>query len=309
MKKPTQHSFYYFLFAVCIIGAAATSIHIIGIWITLLVILFFFYRRSLIIDKNLVKEQHQKNTLRATYISAYKERYARFLKEPLTAPLSSVNLEPLMTSFGLDPDSSISISEDARRELENDLVRDSLVDGVLSPSDHALIFSTADRLELKMDLSDETVDELEKMMKFWQIENGKLDIIAVSIALPEQEICYFMSPCQWMEMHKTLQSVSYTGLSANFMLGKGIRYRMGAFNHQPISADILTEIDRGTVYLTNHRLLFMGGLKNTSIHLADILSFVPYINAIEIGKGAGKSPVLVCEHTDILSHLLARLKA
>ncbi len=309
MKKPTQRAFYYFLFSVCLIGAWATSIHIIGIWIGLFVLLFFFYKRSLSIDKKLLIEQQHKNILRAEQVNAYKGLYANFLKEPVTTQLSSVNLEPLMSSFGLDPDSSSVISEDARRELENDLVRNSLADGVLSPADHALIFSTADRLELKMDLSEETVAELEKMMKFWQIENGNLDIIDISISLPDQEICYFTGPCQWMEMRKTLQAVSYSGLSANFMLGKGIRYRMGAFKPSHISTDKLTEIDRGIVYLTNRRLLFMGNSKNSSIHLPNILSFVPYMNAIEIGKGSGKSPVLLCERSDILAHLIARLKA
>lgn len=309
MKKPTQHAFYYFLFAVCIIGAWATSIHIIGIWIGLFVLLFFFFRRSLSIDKNLLKEQQSKNILRATHVKAYKELYRKFLTEPLTTQLSTVDLEPLMLSFELDPDSSLSISEDARRELENDLVRKSLVDGVLSPADHALIFSTADRLELKMDISEETAAELDKMMRFWQIENGELDQIDIPIFLPQQEICYFTAPCQWMEMRTTSQSVSYAGLTSSFILSKGLRFRMGAFSPRRITADFLTEIDKGTIYLTNHRLLFMGDRKNSSVYLPNILSFVPYLNAIEICKDAGKSPVLVCEHTDILAHLLARLKA
>lgn len=313
MKKPTQYKFYYFLFTLCLIGAGVNfyngSTAVFWFWVGVFVVLYLFFRRSRTLHKNLQLEQDKKDALRSAQVIAFKQPYLDFLKLPETTELSSVNLEPLALTYGLDAAASELIGEDARRAIENDLVRDSLADGVLSPDNYALIQSTAARLELKMDLSAETIEGLEKMKHFWEIENGELTELDVPISLPAGEHCYFQSACRWLELRTTTRSVGYSGVTASFKLAKGVRYRMGAFKPRRVSTDTMTEIDTGTLYVTDKRLIFMGVHKNTNIRLDVILSFIPYSDGIEIGKDSGISPVLICGHSDDLAHLLTRLKA
>lgn len=309
MKKPAQHKFYYFLFAVCLIGGFTTPKSFLAFWIILFILLFFFYLRSRTLDNKLKIEKQKKDALQNAYVKEYKQVYARYLKEPDPLLLAEEELEKLTNSYNLDKAASTAIKEAARRALENDLISDSLSDGVLSPANYELIFSTAEKLELTMELTPETRCDLDKMMKFWKIENEPLQPVSVQISLAQGEVCYFMNPCRWNELRSSTDAISYTGLTGSFALAKGIRYRMGAFAPKRIVSESLSEIDTGTIYLTNHRLIFTGLKKNTHINLVNILSFVPYLDAIEIGKDAGKSPVLVCEDSDIMAHLLTRLKA
>jgi hypothetical protein len=47
---------------------------------------------------------------------------------------------------------------------------------------------------------------------------------------------------------------------------------------------VLTEIDRGTLTLTNRRIVFLGGSHSSDILLKKIISIEPYRDGIVIGK-------------------------
>jgi hypothetical protein len=69
---------------------------------------------------------------------------------------------------------------------------------------------------------------------------------------------------------------------------KGVRYRVGSVSAQRITRDELVEIDRGTMYVTNKRLIFDGARKNTTIRLLAILSFTPCSDGLVLEKATGK---------------------
>jgi hypothetical protein len=55
----------------------------------------------------------------------------------------------------------------------------------------------------------------------------------------------------------------------------------------------LQEIDTGTAYITNKRLIFDGRLKNTSIRHSAVIALEAYSDGVGIEKATGRSPVLV----------------
>lgn len=310
MKRPTQFLFYYFLFAVCLIGVyfnyAATSKLVLYFWIGLAVILFLFFRRSRSIDKSIGQAAVKKEALRASRVTACIAVYRKLVagdESFSVTELDQINADNLLAADVME-----GAKAEARKACLHELVRDSLSGGVLSPANYALIFHAAKRLDVNLQMSEETLGELEKMKRYWEIENGILTAIPVDILLPHGEICYFTAPCTWYEHHSRVESAACTGISASFKIAPGVRYRVGAFAPRRFAFDSLTEIDKGQLFLTSHRLLFTGGKKSMALGLDHILSFTPYTDGIEVGKDSGKNPVLVVAGSDLLAHLITRLK-
>jgi hypothetical protein len=62
----------------------------------------------------------------------------------------------------------------------------------------------------------------------------------------------------------------------------GIRYRVGSFHGQPISQQVLTQLDRGSVVVTNQRLAFVGSVKSVVIPLPKIVHIEVYSDAFAV---------------------------
>ena len=70
----------------------------------------------------------------------------------------------------------------------------------------------------------------------------------------------------------------------SFRIAKGVYFRLGAFNAQSESHEELREIDRGSLTLTNKRLIFSGSKRTVSIDIRKIVSVNPYRDAITIRR-------------------------
>ena len=70
--------------------------------------------------------------------------------------------------------------------------------------------------------------------------------------------------------------------SSRVRVAKGVSIGGGTFRSK--SHEVLTEIDRGTLTLTNRRIVFLGGSHSSDILLKKIISIEPYRDGIVIGK-------------------------
>ena len=75
--------------------------------------------------------------------------------------------------------------------------------------------------------------------------------------------------------------------------------------------DYLAQIDQGTIYFTNNRIIFDGNSANKTIRLSALIGFEPYSDGVKLEKATGKSPTIVLAGNAelaamILSALLAR---
>ena len=75
---------------------------------------------------------------------------------------------------------------------------------------------------------------------------------------------------------------SYGGPTIRIM--KGVSFRLGGVLHRSASHDEITTIDRGTLTITNKRLIFTGSQKTLNYNLSKILSITEYKDAIVIQK-------------------------
>ena len=169
------------------------------------------------------------------------------------------------------------------------------------------IINSAKRLNVDLSIDTKTNSILSKLKLYWAIENNELPIINTSISLQKGEVCYYQNACRWFEHRVVTKAIKYSGFTGSFKITKGVRYRVGQFKPQRITVDQVLEIDRGNIFLTNKRIIFMGTKKNSNIKYSSVLSIVPYSDGVGIEKDSGKSPILMCDNPDIMARILAKL--
>ena len=97
----------------------------------------------------------------------------------------------------------------------------------------------------------------------------------------------------WFEEKTITNSVTYGGLQYKIG-GNGFSYRLGNLKVVPLTSQKFILVDRGTLYITNKRIIFVGNEKrvNKTINLDDILEFGIFRDGILIGKLNGKKPLI-----------------
>jgi len=132
----------------------------------------------------------------------------------------------------------------------------------------------------------------------------------VPLNLQRGEVCHYAAAAVMNEMRTETTRVVSGGPSFRIRIFKGFTYRLGSSSSQKIKRDVLEEVDRGTLYVTNKRVIFDGARKNTIIRFDDILAVVPHDSGgVEIDKTAGRSPIFAVGDPDWLVTLLTGLLA
>lgn len=105
----------------------------------------------------------------------------------------------------------------------------------------------------------------------------------VPIQLQKGENCYWHSEDVVMsELRQVTQRVNYGGITARVKIVKGVYYRAGSIGAQTIKRDEWVNLDVGTLYVTNKRFIYTGSRGVKAYKLDQIVSFIPYKDAVEI---------------------------
>jgi X-X-X-Leu-X-X-Gly heptad repeat protein len=70
----------------------------------------------------------------------------------------------------------------------------------------------------------------------------------------------------------------------------GIRYRVGSFNGHPVQSSSITDIDEGTLVLTNMRIAFIGKLKSVVTQLPKLVHVELYNDALSVFQEGRENP-------------------
>ncbi|UBM59235.1 hypothetical protein LAG90_01005 [Marinilongibacter aquaticus] len=129
---------------------------------------------------------------------------------------------------------------------------------------------------------------------YWSLENLELEGIQTKLKIQKSEKCYLeVSNVLWLEEREQLKRVyGYAKLDQT---------------DQVIESN-LKFMDRGSLVVTNKRLLFFGLEKTSSIKLGDIYDIREYNKAVEVDKIIGRSRLFVApKGTDLINILMKRL--
>jgi hypothetical protein len=232
------------------------------------------------------------DAISAGSLNKSKEEFLQKIQENLCLPDSIVN----------------KISEESRNQFISLQLGQIIEDGKVSPDEWEELNAIAKNLNIEVNLDDASKAQLEKMKLYWLIENGDLPEQQVDINLQKTEQCYYSTTIDWLETRTVTQRVNYGGPTFRIKIMKGVYYRAGSVKVQRITSDQLQVIDNGTLYVTNKRLIFIGGRKNSNIQLGKVLSVNPYSDGVGIEKDSGKSPIFrVSDNADILAMTIGRM--
>jgi len=216
-------------------------------------------------------------------------------------------LELLKKNLRLPETEAEKISHQVRGACLDRFIYKAIEDERISPEEHYEINAIAESLNIDASFDDRTTKLLEKYRHYWNLENSELDPLDVDISLPKNELCYFRVRVKWYEKRTVTKRVNYGGPSARIKIMKGVYYRAGSMAVQSVSSEEIRLIDSGQIYLTNKRLIFTGGKKNSNIRLNKILDIEPFSNGVEIVKDTGRSPFLEFNsRVDVFCLLLER---
>ena len=189
-----------------------------------------------------------------------------------------------------------------------DFFENSVSDERLSPNEEQQFELICKSLNVDIKIDEKTKAKLNKYKLFWVIENGEIPEINVQMSLDKNEKCYFQTSCEWFEKRTVTQRINYAGPTASIKIMKGVRYRVGSIKPQRVTSEEWKLIDKGTMYLTSKRVIFLGQSKNLNIKLVKILSFTPYSDGVELTKDAGRNPLIMFNNNvDIFSIIMSRL--
>lgn len=238
--------------------------------------------------------------------------YEREVKKALSGGKLSLydknNLGVLKTNLLISDEDASSIMKVNSEKVFNDFIAKAISDERFSDTEYDQMNEIILNLGIEPKLSERMKKDLERFRLYWQIENGKLPILKSPISIQKSEILHFMTNINWKEQRRVTQRINYGGPTARIKITKGVYYRMGSVSAKTVSEDVWQIIDKGNLYLTNKRLIFMGGRGNKTIRLDKILDITPYKNGVDIQKDSGKSPFLeFSQDVDIFSMVLVRL--
>jgi len=178
----------------------------------------------------------------------------------------------------------------------------------ISDEEEERLTAMAKNLGVTLKHDDQTQRLVDRFRLLARIESGELPSVAAPIKLQRGEVCHGMLTCTQHEIRQQTQSYRYSGPSASIKIMKGVRWRIGQVSVQRVTRDVMTQLDSGTLYITNKRLLFDGGKKNTLITLNKIVNFTVFSDGLRVEKDSGRDQYFVCDgDVEVLGAVLERV--
>jgi hypothetical protein len=233
--------------------------------------------------------------------------YQRYVDEALLGNQNSnektLELNTTKQDSKLSPELKARIQQQVKEKYLQNFYDQPYSDESLSPEEEDQLDRISRHLNIELGAGDRTKHQLDKYKLYWVIENGTLPETKCSLFLEVGERCYFKDHCKW---HEYLAYTRSEESRSSLKVSKGDRYIIGS--NQNILMTEMQEIDCGTLYLTNHRIIFTGKSSIVRIKLNKIQSFEPFIEGIRLNREAGQSPFIGLERSaEVLSLILSRL--
>jgi hypothetical protein len=153
----------------------------------------------------------------------------------------------------------------------------------LSQQDKEFLIEIAADQEVQIILS----DELKSYHELWELEFGTIPEtrpISSDINLSKEEQCYFQCNSKWRQSKITKETFGFVGGSIS-----------GFFGGIPLTydRDEIVEMSDGSLYVTNKKILFIGGMKSTNITIGRIAKIEMFSDALKVNKTSGKPDIFM----------------
>jgi hypothetical protein len=222
----------------------------------------------------------------------FADRYAQVLSKALEdghlSPEERERLDQMSASFALPPARTQTIYKDQVTRFFKLTFDQMTADRRITGDEESRWRAMAANLGVTFEHSAETQALIERFKLLARIDAGDLPIVSPAIKLQRAESCHAAFACSQNEIRTRTTSYRYSGPTASIRIMKGVRWRIGQVAVERVTRDEMVQVDSGTLYVTNKRLLFDGQKKNTVINLSKIMHFTVFTDGLKIEKDSGK---------------------
>jgi len=233
----------------------------------------------------------------------YRQAVAKVIADERLDNKEESKLLHLGRQLNLDEDTISELFASELQKLITEKIEEALEDGEFSPSEELHIKTLCDRFNISPVYEQTLQDSINEARDVWTVKHGCLKTIETNLSLSRNEMCYSHMFVEWWEIRRN----AFTTLRTHNPELNKPRPSSIALSYAPIVEDCLLQIDSGSLYVTNKRLLFVGKSSTRTIPHKKIIEIVQYRDGIKINKGTGRSPYLIGGHPLILGALLNRM--
>jgi hypothetical protein len=123
----------------------------------------------------------------------------------------------------------------------------------------------------------------------WLQTHGPAHVVSPLALKPKEEAYVSVPAVLARQTTRTRYSGGSQGFS--FPIGHtGIRYRVGSFSGHPIQSSSITDVDEGTLVLSNMRIAFIGKLKSVVTQLPKLVHIELYNDALAVFQEGRENP-------------------
>lgn len=225
----------------------------------------------------------------------YRQKAASAAADGVLSAAERRELDALAARLGLNEADASTIYGAEAGKAVSEVLTGFVRDGRYSPAEEAHLQAMATRLGATQGLTTDPATQatLDRARLLWEVENGRLPEQPVPINLRRGEVCHLSFTSGWHEERTRTVRVDYAGIGTRVRICKGVYFRAGTVAPRRVTATELQQIDVGTVYITNKRVLFDGARVNKSVPLTSMIGIEVYADAVQLEKASGKSPYLV----------------
>ena len=238
----------------------------------------------------------------------YANSLAGALADSHISPEERARLEAIGTSFGLPEQRLLDIYKEQVMKLLHATFNQMVTDDRITEVEDARFRQMAENLGATLRIDGDTQRLYDRCRLLARIEAGQLPTINAAITLQRDETCHASLDCTHNEIRKQTTSYRYSGPTASVKIIGPIRWRFGQVSVNRVSRDVMTQLDSGTLYVTNKRLLFDGAQNSKSIALKKIIRFTVFSDGIKIEKDTGRDQYFIGSgDSEVLGAVLERV--
>lgn len=216
----------------------------------------------------------------------YKKNFQEIISDGKIEDTEKVFITNLQTDLRISDEFAKKVSDEFAGNYLNQRITEMLSDERISPDEEFELQSLTSNLGIKV-TDEKTKGLLTKYKQLWLIENSDLKEIVIEEELQKGEKCFYKTTADWYEQRGSSKS---------------------SFKSDKINLSDWKFICKGSLYLTNKRIVLtsIAGAKN--IRYSGIVCQTLYNQGIEISKDAGKNAFLqINNEPNICSIILKKL--
>jgi len=220
----------------------------------------------------------------------YRARLLGALADGHLSDDEKARLNRITTSFELPQSLTTSIYKEEVMKVLQRAFDAAMNDRRYTEDEEQRLSSMAKNFGITINYSAEDRQKLERFRQLARIEAGQLPVLSTVIRLQRGEVCHAEFSCRLLEKRTVTKRVNYSGPTGSIRIMKGLRYRYGSMSVQRVTSEELRQIDAGTLYITNKRLVFDGTAKNQNIPYKKLIGFTMYSDGVQVNKDTGRDP-------------------